>query len=232
MAARKLHSGRTRGPTRGSGSASGSLLSCRVRVTLPSTNWLQRFTVGNTDVRVEVLDRMELGSGLTVLEVHVTAPTGGGWSEAIRSLPGVKDVELQSAGEGAETLRVFFRGPTFIPVLKRLGLLRHFPFPVQAGIATWTVVGPEAKVRSLLRTLEGEPGRANVEAVRHGTFPAGPALLTARQQEILRRAMAEGYFDVPRRISLTELAPKIGVAISTLSVTLAVIERKVLQPHV
>ncbi len=42
--------------------------------------------------------------------------------------------------------------------------------------------------------------------------------------------MAEGYFEVPRRISLTKLAPKIGVSMSTLSVTLAVIEKKILEP--
>jgi predicted DNA binding protein len=43
--------------------------------------------------------------------------------------------------------------------------------------------------------------------------------------------MIEGYFDVPRRISLTRLATKVGVATSTLSVTLALIEKKILEPH-
>jgi hypothetical protein len=53
--------------------------------------------------------------------------------------------------------------------------------------------------------------------------------MTPRQQEILQRALAAGYFDVPRRISLTELAVRIGVATSTLSVTLAVIEKKIVE---
>lgn len=180
---------------------------------------------------MNVLNRMEVGNGLTMLEVHLSAPAGGGWGEEIRSLPGVRDVELLEASSGSETCRVYFRGKTFLPLLKRLRLVRHFPFPVQNGVATWTLVGPEKKVHALLKALEADEGRAQVEAVRHGPLSEGPGLLTPRQQEVLRRAMAEGYFDVPRRISLTELAAKMGVAISTLSVTLAVIEKKILEPH-
>ncbi|EQD73350.1 Bacterio-opsin activator, HTH domain protein [mine drainage metagenome] len=180
---------------------------------------------------MEILDRLEVGKGLTMIEAHVLSKEGGGWSEEVRSLPGVKDVELIDATEGSEVFRVFFRGRTFIPLLKKLRLVRHFPFPIQNGVATWTVVGPEGKVRLLLKQLEGGATGVHVDAVHHGPLPRGTALLTSRQQEVLHRAMAEGYFDVPRRISLTELAPKLGVAISTLSVTLAVIEKKILEPH-
>ena len=174
---------------------------------------------------------MEVGKGLTMVEVHVSSEGGGGWSEEVRTLPGVKDVELIDATEGSETFRVFFRGRTFITLLKRLGLVRHFPFPIHDGVATWTVVGPEGKVRLLLKQLERQGTGIHVDAVRHGPLARGSPLLTPRQQQVLHRAMAEGYFDVPRRISLTELAPKLGVAISTLSVTLAVIEKKILEPH-
>ncbi len=169
--------------------------------------------------------------GLTMLEVLILSHGGGGWGEEIRALPGVHNVELIDATQGAQVFRVFFRGKTFIPLLKRLGIVRHFPFPIENGVAKWTVVGPEGKVRSLLKRLGDEASGFYVEAVRHGSVPRGSPLLTPRQQEVLRRAMAEGYFDVPRRISLTELAPKLGVTISTLSVTLAVIEKKILEPH-
>jgi predicted DNA binding protein len=41
--------------------------------------------------------------------------------------------------------------------------------------------------------------------------------------------MAAGYFDVPRRLSLTELASQLGMAVSSLSEILAVAEKKLLQ---
>jgi predicted DNA binding protein len=174
---------------------------------------------------------MELGDGLTMLEVHIQSPQGGSCAEEVRALPGVEALEVIDATEGSEVLRVSFRGKTFLPLIKQLKLLRHFPFPIQDGVATWTVVGPEGKVRELLKKLETEAAGVKVEAVHHGPLPRGSPLLTPRQQEILHRAMIEGYFDVPRRISLTELAQRMGVAISTLSVTLAVIEKKIVEGH-
>jgi predicted DNA binding protein len=207
------------------------ILSCRVRVSLPDELWFTEFTRSNPDVRLDILDRLELGNGLTMLEVRVVSSAEGHWTDEIRSLKGVREVELIDAAGGSETCRVIFRGKTFIPLIKQLKLLRHFPFPIQDGVATWTVVGPDRKVKEMIRVLETTTEGTQVIAIRHGPLPGGLALLTPRQQEILRIAMAEGYFDVPRRISLTQLAGKLGVALSTLSVTLAVIEKKILEPH-
>lgn len=95
------------------------------------------------------------------------------------------------------------RGRTFIPLLKELKLLRHFPFRVQNGVAAWAVVGPEVRVRSLLKTLEREVTGVQVDAIRRGPIRAGTSTLTVRQKQILRREIAEGQLDVPHRISLT-----------------------------
>ena len=207
------------------------ILSCRIEVTLPRDLWMASFTRTHPGLRVEVVDRLEIGRGLTMFEVHLLSTDGGGWSESIRALPGVEEVELIDPTEGSEVCRVYFQGRTFIPLLRTLRLVRHFPFPIQNGLATWTVVGPEGKVREFLRRLRTETIGVRVASVRHGPATRGRSLLTPRQQACLQRAVAEGYFDVPRRISLTKLAAQMGVAISTLSVTLAVIERKLLVPH-
>jgi predicted DNA binding protein len=53
--------------------------------------------------------------------------------------------------------------------------------------------------------------------------------LTARQEEILGTAMAQGYFEFPRRISLTNLSELVGVRPSTLSEILRGAERRILE---
>lgn len=192
---------------------------------------MRSFTVARPAIRLEVIDRLEVGRGLTLLEVRVDSHEGGTWGEEIQTLAGVQEVEWIDGTEGSEVYRVLFRGRMFLPLLKKLKLLRHFPFPIQDGVATWTVVGPESKVRALLENLESSGVAFHVDSVHHGSLTRMPSSLTLRQKEILSRALAEGYFDVPRRITLTKLAPKIGVAISTLSVTLAIIEKKIIEPH-
>ena len=53
-------------------------------------------------------------------------------------------------------------------------------------------------------------------------------MLTPRQRQVFDAATQEGFYDVPRRISLTALAVKLDVAKSTLSAQLQRIESTVI----
>ena len=217
--------------SRGPGRTPPRILAIRLQVTEPEGLWSRSFSLTHPDLHLELIDRLEVGRGLTLIEVRVQGTDAGDWGAEIRALPNVVDVEVISAAEESGLYRVIYRGDPFISLLRTLQLLRHFPIPIHRGMETWTVVGPEPKVRRLLQKLQSESTGVPVESVRHSPRSSRASSLTPRQLEILRRALAEGYFDVPRRVSLTELAPRIGVAISTLSVTLAVIEKKVLEPY-
>ncbi len=95
------------------------------------------------------------------------------------------------------------------------------PFTVQAGRAEWDHAGDGEELRRMLR----DRGlRITVRRVRRGRGRE----LTPRQREILLRAIEEGYYDFPRRITLSELADKLGISKSYLSETLAKVESKLL----
>ncbi len=207
------------------------VLGVKLRVTLPSTVWSRPFSVKHPNLRIELIDRMEVGSGLTLVEVQIHGERATDWGVEIRTLPNVEEVEVISTGGETGLYRIIYKGDPFIPTLRELKLLRRFPIHIQAGVATWVVVGPEPKVRRLLTHLHSNSIGVEVVSVGRGPPSHGPFSLTSRQHQILRRAMLEGYFEVPRRVSLTELAPKIGIAASTLSVTLAVIEKKILKHY-
>lgn len=209
----------------------GPVVSCRLRITLPRDIWMQTFTASHPSVRLEVLDRLEVGRGLVLFEARVLSDLPHRWDEEIRRIPRVKDVELVESSDRSEVYRILWSGRTFVPLAKKLRLLRRFPFPVQDGVATWTVVGAEERVRQLLQSLSSAGVPYALDSVRRGPSVRLVSTLTARQHEILRRAVAEGYFEVPRHISLTRLAPKVGVATSTLSVTLALIEKKIVEAY-
>jgi len=192
---------------------------------------MYQFTTAHPSVQLDVVDRLEVGRGRVLFEVRVSSERPESWTEEIRRLPEVRDVELIDATERSSTYRVLFAGPTFIPLAKRLKLPRQFPFPVRDGVATWTVVGAEQKVRRMLQDLSASGVPMRVESIRRGALGEVSGNLTDRQRDVLRQAISEGYFDVPRRTSLTELAARVGVAPSTLSVTLAVIEKKIVESH-
>lgn len=54
------------------------------------------------------------------------------------------------------------------------------------------------------------------------------ATLTGRQKEIVATAVAQGYFEFPRKISLTGLSGQVGVKPSTLSEILRSAERRIM----
>jgi predicted DNA binding protein len=56
--------------------------------------------------------------------------------------------------------------------------------------------------------------------------------LTVRQEEVLGAALAQGYFEFPRKISLTGLSELVGVRPSTLSEILRGAERRILESTV
>jgi hypothetical protein len=190
--------------------------------------WLRRFSEGRPEVRIEVRDRLELARGVTLFEIQLRGREVRDWAEEIRCLPRVVGVERIASSPGEALLRVFFRGRTYIPLHRDLGLIRQHPFPVHGGIARWTVIGPAPKVRRLVERLQREGEGMRVEFIRPVESLGARPTLTVRQDEVLQRALAAGYFDVPRRISLSDLAARLGVAVSTLSVTLALIEKKIL----
>ncbi|HVP22552.1 MAG TPA: helix-turn-helix domain-containing protein [Conexivisphaerales archaeon] len=55
--------------------------------------------------------------------------------------------------------------------------------------------------------------------------------MTSRQLEVLRRGLAVGYFDVPRRIGVKRFAKIVGVAPSTLDETIRRGEKNVLEEY-
>ena len=114
-------------------------------------------------------------------------------------------------------------------LFRKLRVLRRFPFWVVGGTATWVVTGSDTKLRRFLKGLSGRVvPQVRVEAIHGAIADFEPLLLTPREGELFRRAIRDGYFEVPRHVSLTELARRVHLAKSTLSRTLAVAERKLL----
>ena len=209
------------------GGRSPPLVVCRLSVPLPPGPWVQRFTSRHPEVTLEVLDHLDLGRAHVLMGVQVRSDSPGAWAEEIRGLPGVVAVEELGPRGSATHLRVVHRTSAFLPVFRMLQLQQRFPFTIQNGVASWVVIGAEGKIRRLLALLRRRSPGLGVVSVSHQEAP-GRGPLTVRQTEIFRRAMARGYFEVPRRVTLSELAGEMQMAISSLSEALAVIERKLL----
>jgi predicted DNA binding protein len=206
------------------GAQSGHLAVCKLCVSLPLPYWHPEMAKRHPETRIDVLGYSLVDDGMLVdMRVHVNDITT--WIDELREFEDVHDVTPLGKVGKAVTVRATYKRNHFFEVVNRLHLILRTPVSIKDGSFDVMMAGPEANVQRFIKMF---PSQVQVKAV-YDTESDKNSLLTPRQLSIFRRAMAEGYFEVPRRVTLTELASRIGVAASSLSEMLAVVEKKLLQ---
>lgn len=93
------------------------------------------------------------------------------------------------------------------------------------GTATTVLHGSRDDVQSLV----AEASERDIELLSIHAYSSGvPDLLTPRQEAAVRDALREGYYQVPRQLSLTELADEMDTSVSALSELLRRAERQIM----
>lgn len=191
-----------------------------LEVEVPGALWVSRVSRDHPDLRMEVLSLLPLGAE-AVLLVRMEGPGVSTALEEVRAHPSV--VEFQQVSPEPAVVRVKMRGPHPLGALLSSEALLEFPFPIRGGRARWSLVCARPQLDALLTRLRQIGIPFETERVEPYRSPGG---LTPRQQEVLDAAYREGYFDVPRRVTLAQLAERLGVAKSTLSETLRRAQRR------
>lgn len=102
----------------------------------------------------------------------------------------------------------------------------EFPVVIKNGTAVVNIVtsGKKLKVLDAIMRFLGTA----YELKEVTAYKEKEGMLTDRQREILRLAIKHGYYEIPRRITLEELAREVGISKSSLAEILRRIERKLL----
>jgi len=200
----------------------------KLRITVPEDVWIGRLSRSFPDATLRVLAALaddETGVGL----VEVTAPDAAAVPDAIAGEDAVTDAEVFYREDDEALVQFETASPLLLLPVQDSGVPLELPFAIRDGEATWEVTAPRDRLSELASQLEAFGVRFDVEWVRE-SVEAGQ-LLTDRQRELLVAAVEAGYYDTPRRCSLTELADAVGIAKSTCSETLHRAESRVVKHH-
>ena len=162
---------------------------------------------------------LELGGSPEAVRATVTS---------IRRLAGVRQAIEGEEGGDRTTLLLVLDRPSICRASSDAAIIcLECPFSSADEPATWRFI---ARRTSDLRQIMTKLGREGIQARIEDVSPLDQkATLTDRQKEIMATAMARGYFDFPRKISLTGLSQQVGVKPSTLSEILRSAERRIMQ---
>jgi len=205
------------------------ILLATIRVHIPRRIWTGPFSSRHPDIRLEVLNRTEVLSDVSVSDYWISGGLPGEWAPEIASFPDVLQVDsLAAVGDGC-LYRIKYRNPPVIELYRRLHLPLQFPLRIQAGILTWEVVSRYAQFQRIMAHARQADAGVEVISLRRQPLRSHLPILTDSQHALLTEAMTAGYFAVPRGITLTELARKLDRSKSAISEGIAIIEKKLVE---
>ena len=189
----------------------------RIEVRLPEGHWAGDVTRSHPSAVLRIEEHMPLQKGRGTARASCSEEI----VETVSLHPGIE--EVRSFGKQSFVVDIIAGGGGFLKPLLQVGVIPQTPFEVRDGWVEWTISCAGEKVRDLLSSFDNEEIPHRLVSTRG----LSNRLLTPRQRFVFDTAMQEGYYDVPRRITLTQLADVLDVAKSTLSAQLQRIESSI-----
>ena len=111
-------------------------------------------------------------------------------------------------------------------ILSESGCILTSAVPKGDHLIEWKILGPNSKFISNFVSRIKSEGYGVITLLSEGLVTKN--LLTDKQDRIIEYAYENGYFDTPKKIYIDDLCKVFGCSKSTLSVTLNMVEKKII----
>lgn len=200
-----------------------------IAVSLPKSScfgWVSRQTPETT---YRVLGAIYAGDSETVL-LSIIGDQLDVVLKTIIDADGKAECNILQRSKREATVQIVTSDCIVLNAAKSSSLPIEFPFSIRDGTATLTLFGSRDRLSAFGQYLEDHQIPFDVEFV--GQRSHADQLLTEKQQDLVLTAIQRGYYDTPRRCTLTELAEHVGIAKSTCSETLQRAEGQLIKQFV
>lgn len=198
-------------------------------LTIPEGVWIGDVSRAHPEATFRILAALagdDAGVGLA----EITSRSLSSILSAIKTSDSVVELDILRQHDDEALIQFETTIPLLLFPVRDSGIPIELPFTIEAGEANWEITAPQRRLSELGTQFDqfGIPFTVN-EIHRH-VEPT--QLLTDSQLELVHTAIEQGYYDTPRRCSLTDLAGESGIAKSTCSETLHRVEGKIIKQFV
>jgi predicted DNA binding protein len=205
----------------------------RVKIKFPDKIWISQIFNNYKDLKMEISYFLpydvenSIGNALIEIQHYKIEDI----LEEIKNHPSVLEFSLLERDENRIKFNVKTKDPYLLYGVIKCGVLVNFPVNVREGYAYWRLIATRERIDELLTLFDQK--QIKYELLRIGNAPYDISddknKLSLEESEVLDRAIKLGFFEVPRKISLEELANELGKSKSALSVMLRkIIKKKVM----
>lgn len=200
----------------------------KLRISIPDTTWIHDVSVEHPETTFRVIAVMSgEGSGIALLEIRTPDPVP--IIAAIERRDDVTDFDLLWKRDETTTVQVETTDPLLLFPILKAGVPLQTPFEITDGTATWEITTSSERLSGLGEGLDEAGVEFDIDFVHDEPSDPTEGLLTDRQREVLMAAIEQGYYDTPRRTTLTEVSESLDVSKATGSDVLHRVEGKVLK---
>lgn len=198
-------------------------------VTLPENVWVQQLSTAYPEATFQVIAAVP-GTDSGFALVRITGSDTVTILEEMDEHSQIVDLSLVQRSEDEATVHFETTMPLLLFSSRDSGMPIELPVEIQDGKATIEATGSRKHLSQFAEQLSQFGLQYRIESLQEQLHDN--QLLSQRQQELVIAAVEQGYYDTPRRCSLTELADHLGIAKSTCSETLHRAEEAIVKQFV
>ena len=205
----------------------------RIKIKFPDQLWISHIFKKFSGIRMEIESFLpydfENSIGNSIIEIfHYRIDL---LIDEVKNHDSVIDFSIMEKEENRVKFNVKTKDPFLLYAVIKCGVLINFPVRVRDGYAFWRLISTRERIDELLTLFEQTS--VNFTLLKIGNSPYNIAddknKLTLSESDVLDKAISSGFFEIPRKISLEELANELGKSKSALSVMLRkIIKKKIL----
>ncbi|MFX1297983.1 MAG: helix-turn-helix domain-containing protein [Promethearchaeota archaeon] len=204
------------------------IMKAKFDILMPEQLWIASLSKKYPEVTFEILSILPTEELVGNALIKISGSNLVQILKEIREHPSSLEVYLISDSVKTKIINVKTNDPWLLISLIKSEIILKMPVIVQNGIAQWEVLAPHEKINKFTILLEEKKIKFELKSIgKHKE----ETIFTLRQSEVLDQALKLGYYEIPRKITLTELASTLNIAKSTLSGILRRIDKKLVQSN-
>jgi len=190
---------------------------------IPDEKWLAKFSRSYPLLQFKLLSLLPISKTQGYCLLQIEGTNLNQFWENFEKYYAAKNLNLIFKDEQSIALNIVIGDTWVLNMIVEAQAVLNFPIIIHDGIALFELIAPRVKIEQMLTHSNWKKLEISIKQI--GQYCAD-TILTPRQSEILTKALTNGYFEIPRRVSLSDFAKNIGISATALSGNLRRITQK------
>jgi hypothetical protein len=204
------------------------IVNVRFEIRIPKEKWLAKLNKEFSHLDFNIVSNFLIGENLGNTLFEIKGVSLNRFMLKFKDTLSLSSFQILHQGDDSLLLNVKTKDPWILNALVKTELLFLYPLNVIDGIIEVNAIAERKKIDHFLSELEQKDIRYKIKKI--GQYQP-KKLLSVRQSRLLMELYKKGYYEIPRKISLTELAKKHKISPSALSESIRRLHKKIAKNH-